>query len=365
MNRFFSPLQNFLITWILILVTGWLTIQLIGFAGGLITIFLSAALIAFLLNYPVRILKTFIPRPLAATLVYLTAIIALAVLIVTVFPLVFNQGRQLVTKSPEIIAAVQEELKTFQLWSVEHNLPFDVNFLASQLLAKLQARAQAIASTSFGLVLGTFSSVLEFILILVISFYMLLDGERVWRTVTSIFTPKMQSELTRSISRNLQKFFTGQLLLGLFMAITLTFGFRLLNVPYFLLFAFFIGTMEVIPFIGATLGISTVILVVAFIDGFLALQVLGITITIQQFKDNLIAPRIMGSLTGLSPVLILSSLLLGAKIGGFLGIILAIPITGVAKSLSEIISDPNLPPQSGAFFNNPFRSKKELVVNKE
>lgn len=367
MNRFFSPLQEFLITWLLILVTGWLTFRLIGFAGGLITIFLSAALIAFLLNYPVRVLKTFIPRSLAAALVYLTAIIALAILVVTVFPLVFNQGRQLVTKFPEIIAAVQEQLKDFQLWSVEHNLPFDVNFVASQLLAKVQAKAQEIASTSFGLVLGTFSSVLELILILVISFYMLLDGERLWQSVTSVFTPKMQKALTQSISRNLQQFVTGQLLLGLFMAIALTLGFRLINVPYFLLFPFFIGAMEIIPFIGATLGISTVVLIVAFIDGFLALQVFAIALIMQQIKDNLIAPRIMGSLTGLSPVIILSSLLLGAKIGGLLGVILAIPITGVAKSLSEIISDPTLPPQTGAFLNNPFRREKELTVgeNKE
>lgn len=363
MNRFFSPLQEFLITWGLILVTSWLTFQFLGFIAGLISIFLSAALIAFLLNYPVRVLKTFLPRGLAASLVYLVAIFAVTILVITVLPPVFNQGRQLVTKSPEIIAAVQEQLKAFQIWSSEHNLPFDVNFLTSQLLAKIQAKAQEIASTSFGLVLGTFSSVLELILILVISFYMLLDGERIWWNATSILAPNIQRELTSSISQNLQKFVTGQLLLGVFMAATLTLAFRILDVPYFLLFAIFIGIMEIIPFIGATLGISTVVLIVAFIDGLLALQVFAIALIMQQVKDNLIAPRIMGSLTGLSPVIILSSLLLGAKIGGLLGIILAIPITGVAKSLTEVISDPSLPPQTGTFFNNPFRREKELAAN--
>ena len=357
MSRFFSPLQEFLLNWLLILVTGWLTFKLLNFAAGLISILLSAALIAFLLNYPVRLLKTLIPRPFAAALVYLLATLTLGIILITVLPPAFNQARQLIIKLPELIAAFQEQLKEFQLWSADRNLPFDVDFLASQLLGKIQSKAQEIASTSFGLVIGTFSSLLELILILVISFYMLLDGERIWTNFTSVLTPKIQLELTQSIERNLQKFVTGQLLLGFFMATSLTFVFRLLDVPYFLLFAIFIGVTEIIPFIGATLGISTVVLIVAFIDGWLSLQVLGAAVAMQQLKDNLIAPRIMGSLTGLSPVIILASLLLGAKIGGFLGIILAIPITGVVKSFTEIISDPALPPQTGKFFNSPFRTE--------
>lgn len=358
MSRFFSPLQAFLITWLLILVTGWLTFKMLSFAAGLISILLTAALIAFLLNYPVRALKKLIPRPIAGVLVYLVAALAASIVLITVLPPVLSQGRQLITKLPELIAAGQEQLNHFQLWSIEHNLPFDVNFLASQLLAQIQKKSEEIASTSFGLVIDTFNALLELILILVISFYMLLDGERIWQGLTAILTPKIRLALTESIARNLQRFVTGQLLLGLFMAIALTVAFRLLHVPYFLLFATFIGVMEVIPFIGATLGISTVVLIIAFIDGWLALQVLAIAIGIQQIKDNLIAPRIMGNLTGLSPVIILSSLLLGAKLGGLLGVILAIPVTGVAKSLTEIVSDPNLPPQTGTFFHNPLRGEQ-------
>jgi hypothetical protein len=123
--------------------------------------------------------------------------------------------------------------------------------------------------------------------------------------------------------------------------------------------------MEVIPFIGATLGIATVVAVVAFIDWWLALEVLAVALALQQVKDNLIAPRIMGNLTGLSPVIIFVSLLLGAKVGGLLGVILAIPLTGVGKSLAEIVLDPTLPPQTGAFFHNPLNrdSRKPVLAS--
>lgn len=353
MNRIFSPVQQFLITWLLILVTGWVTLNALSYVGELISILLTAALIAFLLNYAVAAVQSLLPRNLAAILVYLGAAFAVVVIALTLVPPVFNQARQLVTNLPSLLEQGQQQLASFQDWSVAHNLPFDVRILASQLLARVQEQAKEIASTGLGLVVGTFNWFLDFILIVVISFYMLIDGERVWRGLTSIFSAKIQEGLTDSLQRNLQRFVTGQLLLGLFMATTLTFAFWLLNVPFFLLFAVFIGLMEVIPFIGATLGIATVVIVVAFINWWLALEVLGVAIALQQLKDNLIAPRIMGQLTGLSPVIIFVALLLGAQLGGLLGVILAIPLTGVVKSLTEIVLDPTLPPQTGAFFHNP------------
>ncbi len=354
MNRIFSPVQQLLITWLLILVTGWVTLIALSYVGELISILLTAALIAFLLNYAVAAVRLFLPRTVAAVLVYLVAAVAVVILALTLVPPVYNQGRQLVTNLPSLLEEGQQQLAGFQSWSVEHNLPFDVRILASQLLARVQAQAEAIASTGLGLVVGTFNWFLDLILVLVISFYMLIDGDRVWRGLTGIFSPRIREGLTQSLQRNLQRFVTGQLLLGLFMATTLTLAFWLLKVPFFLLFAVFIGLMEVIPFIGATLGIATVVSVVAFINWWLALEVLAVAIAIQQVKDNLIAPRVLGNLTGLSPVIIFVSLLLGARVGGLLGVILAIPLTGVVKSLAETVLDPTLPPQTGAFFHNPF-----------
>jgi predicted PurR-regulated permease PerM len=355
MNRIFSPFQQFLITWLLILVTGWVTLLALSYVGELISILLTAALVAFLLNYAVAAVEPFLPRTVAAILVYLVAAVAVVLIALTLAPPIFNQGRQLATNLPSLLEESQQRLASFQDWSVAHKLPFDVRILASQLLARVQEQAEDIASTGLGLVVGTFNWFLDFILILVISFYMLIDGERVWRSLTSILSSKIREGLTESLQRNLQRFVTGQLLLGLFMATTLTLTFWALRVPFFLLFAVFIGLMEVIPFVGATLGIATVVTVVAFIDWWLALEVLGIALALQQIKDNLIAPRILGKLTGLSPVIIFVSLLLGAKVGGLLGVILAIPLTGVVKSLTEIVLDPTLPPQTGAFFYNPLK----------
>ena len=354
MNRVFSPIQQLLITWLLILVTGWIALKAISYMGELLSIVITAALIAFLLNYAVAGLRPFLPRTIAAGLVYLMAGFVVVIAALTLLPLVFNQARQLVTNFPSLLDSAQDQLNTFQAWSLQYNLPFDVRLLVSLLFDRLQTQAEAIASRSLGLVVGTFNWVLDAIFIVVLSFYMLIDGERVWKIITSIFSRQIRAGLTAALKRNLQRFVSGQLLLGLFMAVTLTVAFWTLRVPFFLLFAIFIGLMEIIPFIGATLGIAAVAVVVAFIDWWLALQVLAVAVALQQVKDNLVAPRIMGNLTGLSPVIIFVSLLLGAQLGGFLGVILAIPLTGVVKSLAETVLDPTLPPQTGEFFHNPF-----------
>ena len=354
MNRVFSPIQQLLITWLLILVTGWIALKAISYLGELLSIVITAALIAFLLNYAVAGFRPFLPRTIAAGLVYLMAGFVVVIAALTLLPLVFNQARQLVTNFPSLLDSAQDQLNTFQAWSLQYNLPFDIQLLVSLLFDRLQTGAEAIASRSLGLVVGTFNWVLDAIFILVLSFYMLIDGERVWKIITSIFSRQIRAGLTAALKRNLQRFVSGQLLLGLFMAVTLTVAFWTLRVPFFLLFAVFIGLMEIIPFIGATLGIAAVAVVVAFIDWWLALQVLAVAVALQQVKDNLVAPRIMGNLTGLSPVIIFVSLLLGAQLGGFLGVILAIPLTGVVKSLAETVLDPTLPPQTGEFFHNPF-----------
>ncbi len=360
MDRLFTPLQQLLITWVLILIAGWLTLNAVSYFGELISIMVTAGLLAFLMNYLVARLRFVMSRPLAATLVYLLSGVVFVLICITIAPPVLSQAQQLITNLPNLITSGQRQLAELQAWSDTHQIQFAIPMLQQQLLSKLQERAETIATRGVGLLLGTFNWVLDLILILVISFYMLLDGERLWKGITSFFAPPIRDFLSESFRRNLQRFFSGQLLLGLFMAVTLSLAFWWLHVPFFLVFAIFIGVMEVIPFVGATLGIVTVGILVAFINWWLAVQVIGVAIVVQQIKDNLLTPRVLGNLTGLSPAIVLPTLLLGGQVGGLLGVILAIPLTGMVKTIAELLLDPTLPPQTGSFFVNPMNSEKPV-----
>jgi predicted PurR-regulated permease PerM len=108
-------------------------------------------------------------------------------------------------------------------------------------------------------------------------------------------------------------------------------------VPFALLFALLIGAAELIPFIGATLGIGIVTILVLFQNWWLALQVAMSALLMQQIKDNVLAPRIMGNFTGLNPIWILIALLMGAEIAGLLGVIVSVPIAGTIKGTIDAI----------------------------
>jgi predicted PurR-regulated permease PerM len=126
-------------------------------------------------------------------------------------------------------------------------------------------------------------------------------------------------------------------LLGAFMASTLTPTFFFLKVPFGLSFAILIGSSELIPFVGASLGIGLVTLLIMLKNLGLGVSVLIASIIVQQIKDNLLAPRLMGEFIGLNPIAILISLLIGGQIAGLLGIVVAVPIVGTIKGTIDLI----------------------------
>jgi predicted PurR-regulated permease PerM len=116
--------------------------------------------------------------------------------------------------------------------------------------------------------------------------------------------------------------------------------FILLQVKYALLFALLVGVFQIIPLVGATIGIVLVTILSLFQGFWIAVWVATASMVLQQIKDNLIAPKLMGEFTGLNPIWIFVSLLLGARIAGILGVLLAIPIAGTIKSTVETLRKP-------------------------
>jgi predicted PurR-regulated permease PerM len=119
------------------------------------------------------------------------------------------------------------------------------------------------------------------------------------------------------------------------MLVGLTPIFLLLQIKFALLFALLIGMGELLPFIGATLSISLVTLLTLLQGIWPAVWVALTGVVFQQIKDNVVAPRLMGQFTGLNPIWIFVSLLIGARVAGVLGVILAIPIAGTIQGTIE------------------------------
>lgn len=316
----------------------WLLSQAFRYFEHLITVLTISAILAFLLNYPVRILERFrLKRDQAVIIVLLLTLTLLGLLGVTLVPILIDQTAELLKNIPDWLKASNENLNQWEIWARERRLPVDLKGFITRITSRIESQVQAVAAQAVGLALGTVSGLVNVIFVIVLAFYMLLYGDRMWQGLVSLLPPQIGLPLSESLRLNFQNFFLSQLLLGLFMVGTLTPIFLILKVPYSLLFALLIGLAELIPFIGATLGIGLVTLLVMLKDFWLAVQVASAAIFMQQINDNLLAPKLIGDFTGLNPIWIFISILTGAQIAGLLGVLVSVPIAGTIKDTIDTI----------------------------
>lgn len=316
----------------------WILTKVITYFQQLITVVVVAAIFAFLLNYPVRFLVRFYKsRSQAVIVVLLLTLTLLLILGITLGPIVNNQTTELLNNIPAWLKASNENLDRLNQWARGRRLPLDFKSFSDRLNTQVESQVQVLATQFLGLALGTLSGLIDTVLVIVLAFYMLLYGGSLWQSLIGLLPPQIALPFSASLRLNFHKFFISQILLSLFMFGTLTPIFLILKVPFALLFALLIGVSQLIPLIGATLGIGLVTILVMLNSFWLAVWVAIAALILQQIKDNLLAPRLMGEFIGLNPLLIFIALLIGAKIAGPLGVIVAVPVAGTIKGTIEAI----------------------------
>jgi len=332
-KNFWQRLNNLaLVRFLVFFAAGWAIVQLLAYFETVIVIFTFAAILAFLLSYPVEWLRRFLPHGAAVFVVFLFSIVILGSLIITVGLAVLSQGEQLIDTITVFLNSLVPLIDRFEEFLRNRNIQIDLGFLEEQL------RNQAISTivNALSILQQALTNFITFTLIAVVAFFMLLDGEKLWNLIIKIIPSNRRDRFTNIMKRNFLGFFRGQLLLSLFLTNSSLIIFLILKVPFALLLATIVGILDVIPGIGATLGVGIITFIVLSQDVWLALKVLVACIVLQQIQDNLIAPRIMQGSLNLNPVVVFFALLVGARVAGLLGVFISIPIAGVIVSLFEI-----------------------------
>jgi predicted PurR-regulated permease PerM len=341
----------------------WILSSIFLYFQHLITVLVVAAILAFLLNYPVRFIERFYrSRSQAVILVLLLTLTLLIVLGFTLVPIIMTQTAELLNNLPAWLDTSTTNFDRLSDWTRSRRLPLDLRAIATSINARIDSQLQVLATQVLGFALGTLSGLLDTILVIVLAFYMLLYGKKLWLGLVGLLPAQIGIPLSEALRLNFQNFFISQLLLGFFMFATLTPIFLIMGVPYALLFALLIGIAELIPFIGATLGIGLVTVLVMLNSFWLAIRVAIAAIVMQQIKDNVLAPRLMGEFIGLNPILIFIALLMGAKVAGILGVIIAVPIAGTIKDTIDAI---RLLRQTRAITGETFSGEPSNFVSRE
>jgi predicted PurR-regulated permease PerM len=176
--------------------------------------------------------------------------------------------------------------------------------------------------------------VLNVFLTVVLTIYLVLNGERLWDGIFQWFPLHVGSQVRQLLREDFQNYSIGQAILSALLAVILILVFLALRVPLALLFGLVIGFFSLFPF-GTGVGIAIVSLLVGLQNFWLGIEVLATAVMIDQVNSNFVAPRLMGNLTGLNPVWVVVSLLLGTKLGGLLGLLVAIPIASFIKDVAD------------------------------
>ncbi|WP_404790667.1 AI-2E family transporter [Altericista sp. CCNU0014] len=321
-----------LIRYLLLFVLAWAIVQVLAYFETVLVIFIFAAILAFLLNYPVTLVSRFMPRWLAALLVFLLALLVLGGLVATLGIAIFSQAQQLLEQAPQFLESAIAWLENLQIFLRNRNVTVDFTTFETQL----REQFLGFLSMSFTMLQNILLNLIDVILIAVVSFFMLLDGKQLWRLVMKLFPPRMRSELTEAIQRNFIGFFWGRLLLSIFLGISTFVVFLLLGVPYALVMAALVSIFDLIPGIGATIGIGLVCAIVLPQGILLSLKVLVVSILLQQVQENFLMPRLMKDSVNINPVVMFFALLIGARVAGLIGVFLSVPVAGVLISLLDI-----------------------------
>lgn len=321
-----------LVRFLLFFLSGWALVTLLAYFETVIVIFTSAAILAFLLSYPVRLLRRFLPHGLAVGIVFISSLLIIAGLTATVGLAILYQGQQLVDSVTAFLNSLTPVVGQIEEFLRSRNLQVNLAGIEEQL------RTQALNLIGSGLAtLQIFlANLVTLILIAVVALFMLLDGERLWSLALKAAPRQLRARLTAVVKRKFLGFFKGQALLIVFLTVSSFIVFLILRVPFPLVLALIVAIFDAVPGIGATLGISIITLIVLSQNVFLAAKVLIACIVLQQIQDNLISPRVMRDSLNLNPVVVFFALLVGARIAGLLGVFISIPIAGVIVSLFEI-----------------------------
>jgi len=294
-----------------------------------------ASAIVFLLNPVVtRLHRRRVPRAAGAGLAYL-AVAGVAVAAgLLIYPLAQDQGRELADEWPEIKARAERWIDDLAADSEGTFWEFTRTELADAFTAdELTLSEQFDWARDVGL--QVFHVLLVLVLAPFIAFYLLVDLPRVRAVMESLVPDGARDEVMhvcRRLNRAIGGFFRGQLAVAAIVGVLCSIGLLVIGLKFWFLVGMIAGLFNIVPLIGPWIG-GIPGLIIAFSTGS-PLQALGVVIVmagVQQVDNHFITPQVMQRAVQLHPAAVILALLAGGTLGGFLGLLLAVPAAAVLK----------------------------------
>ena len=260
---------------------------------------------------------------LALFSIILLFIIAAGLLI---FPPLVQQIQSFISEAPKYL---NNMIPSLDLGAIQN---------AKNSIFSLSGAISKFGSTVFNTTIGFFGGVVAIFTVIVSTYYLLMEKNKI-RTFLHKLPIKNKTvyfEMFEKISEKMGSWMRGQLTIMIIIALLDIIGLYIFKIPYALTLGLWGGLAEIIPFVGSFLGIIPgILLALSTHNNFTIIGVIVMYLLIQQLQAHVISPKIMSKAVGLSPVVIIFAILIGAKLLGVIGVVLAVPIAAALSVFAQ------------------------------
>jgi len=319
-------------------------LALVGWAAWLVRVIwpplILAGAIVFILNPPITGLhRRGIPRAAGTGLMYLAVVAGVTVVAAVVWPLFSDQASELGDEWPEIREDVEDRWNELaersESWPIRippvSEIEDDLDRQGGdETIQDTIERVRDVGGRIFHVALIV-------LLAPILAFYLLVDLPRLRVVAEGLVPAESRAEVLhvgRRLNRAIGGFFRGQLLVALLVGVLVSTGLAIIGLPFWLLVGMIAGLFNIIPLIGPWVGaVPGIVIALTTRDPITAVWVAVVMAGAQQVDNHIISPMVMQRAVRLHPAAVLLALLAGGTLGGFFGLLVAVPTAAVLKIL--------------------------------
>lgn len=298
-----------------------------------------AAVLAYALTPAVKLLDRWIPRSLAVVIVYILALSALGALAYLVFSTAVSQVTSFAQQLPDLLkpSSPQNPSGIEQLLRPLGVTDDQFNQTRQQVINWAESNAGQIANQAVPILTGVASAIVDLILVIVLSIYLVIDGPRAvaWmRRAAPIKQRHSTMFFLDTLGHTVGGYIRGEIFMAVLLGVLVGGGMFVFGLPYALLLGVMAAIFEFVPILGTLASGATCVLIALPTKGWvIALLVLGYFIVVHIIEGDIIGPRIIGRALGLHPVIAIIALVAGTELFGIWGAIFAAPLVGLIQAV--------------------------------
>jgi len=311
--------------------------------GVLAILFVAVILASALEPIVVWFVRRKIPRAIGILIIYIVLLSLISLVIVLLLPPAAHQVQNLAADFPHYWQKISSGFSAIQNYSQNYGVPATIQDGLKQLTGLLSLNGGVL-----GTLMDVFGGVVSFLVILVITFYLLLEEHAIKKILSLVAPAKYQPYFTQLLFKMQDKiglWLRGQIVLSLIIGFIVFVGLNVfgLFVPIFAKYALVLALLaflfEFIPYLGPIMAAVPAIFIGSTHGLALAGGVMVFYMVMQWLENNLIVPQVMRRAVGLNPIIVIVALMIGARVGGIIGMVLAIPVTtALLVVIEEIFS---------------------------